>query len=189
GQQGVVGGAGGARGRARALGVGGSRGRAPNGSVPRQPVRRRGRRRRAPCGADAARGRAPRADAQAAASDPRARHLPVGGHLPRGGGLARARRLPARGRLSARRRRSVSYPQIEHQAVSGDLHTAALVALDGTIDWLCLPRFDSPSLFASLLDDKRGGYFRIAATSPDARRRQMYLPDSNVLMTRFLTPD
>ena len=83
----------------------------------------------------------------------------------------------------------MSYPQIEHHAVIGDLHTAALVALDGTIDWLCLPRFDSPSLFASLLDDKRGGYFRIAATSPDARRRQMYLPDSNVLMTRFLTPD
>jgi len=83
----------------------------------------------------------------------------------------------------------VSYLPIEHHGVIGDLHTAALVALDGTIDWLCLPRFDSPSLFASILDDKRGGFFRISATSPDARRRQMYLPDSNVLMTRFLTPD
>jgi GH15 family glucan-1,4-alpha-glucosidase len=83
----------------------------------------------------------------------------------------------------------VSYPPIEHHAVIGDLHTVALVALDGTIDWLCLPHFDSPSLFGSILDARRGGFFRICATSDEARRRQMYLPDSNVLMTRFLTPD
>ena len=78
---------------------------------------------------------------------------------------------------------------IEHHGVIGDLHTAALVAMDGTIDWLCLPRFDSPSLFAAILDGEKGGHFRIAAVSPEARRRQMYLPDSNVLLTRFLTPD
>jgi GH15 family glucan-1,4-alpha-glucosidase len=83
----------------------------------------------------------------------------------------------------------VSYLPIEHHGVIGDLHTAALVGLDGSIDWLCLPYFDSPSLFASILDDRRGGFCRIAAVSPDARRRQMYLPDSNVLVTRFLTPD
>jgi GH15 family glucan-1,4-alpha-glucosidase len=83
----------------------------------------------------------------------------------------------------------VSYLPIEHHAVIGDLHTAALVGLDGTIDWLCLPNFDSPSVFASILDARRGGFCRIAAVSPDARRRQMYLPDSNVLLTRFLTPD
>ncbi len=83
----------------------------------------------------------------------------------------------------------MSYPPIEHHAVIGDLHTVALVALDGTIDWLCLPHFDSPSIFGSILDDRRGGSFRIAATSDAVRKRQMYLPDSNVLMTRFLTPE
>ena len=83
----------------------------------------------------------------------------------------------------------MTYLPIEHHGVIGDLHTAALVGLDGTIDWLCLPYFDSPSIFASILDDRRGGFCRIAAVSPDARRRQMYLPDSNVLLTRFLTPD
>jgi len=81
------------------------------------------------------------------------------------------------------------YPPIEHHGVIGDLHTVALVALDGTIDWLCLPHFDSPSVFASILDSEKGGHFRISAVTPDARRRQMYLPDSNVLVTRFLTPD
>jgi GH15 family glucan-1,4-alpha-glucosidase len=84
----------------------------------------------------------------------------------------------------------MSYPPIEHHAVIGDLHTVALVALDGTIDWLCLPHFDSPSIFGSILDTRRGGLFRVAATSDAARRpRQMYLPDSNVLLTRFLTPE
>jgi GH15 family glucan-1,4-alpha-glucosidase len=52
-----------------------------------------------------------------------------------------------------------------------------------------LPYFDSPSIFASILDAKKGGHCRIAAAGPEARRRQMYLPDSNVLVTRFLTPD
>ncbi len=83
----------------------------------------------------------------------------------------------------------MKYFPIEHHGIIGDLYTVALVALDGTIDWLCLPHFDSPSLFASILDAERGGLFRVTATSPEARRRQMYLPDSNVLVTRFLTPD
>jgi GH15 family glucan-1,4-alpha-glucosidase len=51
------------------------------------------------------------------------------------------------------------YPAIEDHAVIGDLHTVALVATDGTIDWRCLPRFDSPAAFASLLDSGRGGCF------------------------------
>jgi GH15 family glucan-1,4-alpha-glucosidase len=83
----------------------------------------------------------------------------------------------------------MTYLPIEHHGVIGDLYTAALVGLDGTIDWLCLPHFDSPSIFASILDAGKGGHFRVAAVSEEARRRQMYLPDSNVLMTRFLTPD
>src|SRR5215217_1901967 len=55
------------------------------------------------------------------------------------------------------------YPEISDHGLIGDLQTAALVATDGTVDWLCLPRFDSPSVFASLLDAERGGRFRIHA--------------------------
>ncbi len=76
------------------------------------------------------------------------------------------------------------YPAIEDHAVIGDLHTVALVATDGTIDWCCLPRFDSPAVFASLLDARKGGSF--AVSSPGSRTRQLYMPDSNVLVTRFL---
>jgi GH15 family glucan-1,4-alpha-glucosidase len=83
----------------------------------------------------------------------------------------------------------MAYLPIEHHGIIGDLHTAALVGTDGTIDWLCLPHFDSPSVFAAILDDKKGGRFRIAANTKEARRRQMYLPDTNVLLTRFLTSD
>src|SRR4051812_46530994 len=55
-----------------------------------------------------------------------------------------------------------AYPPIEDHGLIGDLQTAALVATDATIDWFCAPRFDSPSIFASLLDHERGGYFRVA---------------------------
>ncbi len=76
------------------------------------------------------------------------------------------------------------YPAIEDHAVIGDLHTVALVATDGTIDWCCMPRFDSPAVFASLLDADRGG--SSAVRSEAVRTRQLYMPDSNVLVTRFL---
>jgi GH15 family glucan-1,4-alpha-glucosidase len=76
------------------------------------------------------------------------------------------------------------YPAIEDHAVVGDLHTVALVATDGTIDWCCLPRFDSPAVFASLLDSGRGGCFAVRAEA--VRTRQLYMPDTNVLVTRFL---
>jgi GH15 family glucan-1,4-alpha-glucosidase len=79
------------------------------------------------------------------------------------------------------------YPAIEDHAVIGDLHTAALVATDGTIDWCCLPRFDSPPVFASLLDADRGGSFAVSRRA--GRIRQLYMPDSNVLVTRFLGAD
>jgi GH15 family glucan-1,4-alpha-glucosidase len=79
------------------------------------------------------------------------------------------------------------YPPIEDHGIIGDLHTVALVGKDGTIDFLCLPSFDSPSVFASLLDAERGGRFQIAPQLDDAVLKQLYLPDTNVLLTRFLS--
>src|SRR6187431_3556628 len=78
---------------------------------------------------------------------------------------------------------------IESHAIIGDLNTIALVALDGSIDFMCFPRFDSPSVFAALLDPERGGHFSISPELDGARRRQLYMPDSNILLTRFLTSD
>ncbi len=69
------------------------------------------------------------------------------------------------------------------------MHSVALVAMDGTIDWCCLPRFDSPSMFCSLLDDRKGGFCRLATIDGEIKLRQMYLPESNVLLTRFLSAD
>src|SRR5882724_115896 len=79
------------------------------------------------------------------------------------------------------------YAPIEDHGVIGDLHTVALVGKDGSIDFLCLPSFDSPSVFAALLDADRGGRFQIAPQLDDASRKQLYLPDTNVLLTRFLS--
>lgn len=82
----------------------------------------------------------------------------------------------------------MAYLPIDQYGVIGDLHTAALVGRNGSIDWLCLPRFDSPSLFAAILDDQKGGRFKISVTG-EATSRQMYVPDTNVLITRFVTAD
>ena len=79
----------------------------------------------------------------------------------------------------------MAYLPIEQYGVIGDLHTAALVGRNGSIDWLCLPRFDSPSIFAAILDDRIGGCFRIGAASERATTRQLYVPETNVLLTRF----
>ncbi|MDE3135832.1 MAG: glycoside hydrolase family 15 protein [Acidobacteriota bacterium] len=83
----------------------------------------------------------------------------------------------------------MAYLPIENHGIIGDLHTTALVGMDGTIDWLCLPQFDSPSVFASILDDKKGGFFRIEGVDGTVSRKQFYWPDTNVLVTRFLSPD
>jgi GH15 family glucan-1,4-alpha-glucosidase len=82
-----------------------------------------------------------------------------------------------------------SYPEISDHGLIGDLQTAALVSTDGTVDWFCYPRFDSPSVFASLLDADKGGYFRVAPDRADYVTRQLYFPDTAILITRFLTPD
>lgn len=82
-----------------------------------------------------------------------------------------------------------TYPPIAEHGLIGDLQTAALVATDGTIDWFCSPRFDSPSIFASLLDHEKGGYFRIRPESGAFATKQLYFPDTAILITRFLTDD
>ena len=81
------------------------------------------------------------------------------------------------------------YPDIGDHGLIGDLQTAALVATDGTVDWFCCPRFDSPSVFASLLDADHGGYFRMGPDRDDYVTKQLYVPDTTILITRFLTPD
>jgi len=81
------------------------------------------------------------------------------------------------------------YPNISDHGLIGDLQTAALVTTDGTVDFFCCPRFDSPSVFASLLDAEKGGYFRIAPASGNYVAKQLYLPNTAMLITRFLTAD
>ncbi|HEY2176271.1 MAG TPA: glycoside hydrolase family 15 protein [Mycobacteriales bacterium] len=81
------------------------------------------------------------------------------------------------------------YPLIADHGLIGDLHTAALVTTDGEIDWFCSPRFDSPSVFASLLDREKGGRFRIAPVNTDYVSKQLYLPDTALLVTRFMSAD
>ncbi len=79
----------------------------------------------------------------------------------------------------------MTQPPIEDYALVGDCRSAALISRSGSCDWLCWPRFDSPSLFAALLDDERGGRFSIAPVSA-FRSQRSYLGDTNVLVTRFL---
>jgi GH15 family glucan-1,4-alpha-glucosidase len=81
------------------------------------------------------------------------------------------------------------YANIADHGLIGDLQTAALVTTDGCIDFFCAPRFDSPSVFAALLDADRGGYYRIKPDRDDYVTKQLYFPDTAVLITRFLTPD
>ncbi|WP_406002679.1 glycoside hydrolase family 15 protein [Streptomyces sp. NBC_00829] len=81
------------------------------------------------------------------------------------------------------------YPPIADHGLIGDLQTAALVSAQGVINWFPAPRFDSPSVFAALLDHDRGGYFRFAPDDTDSVCRQLYYPDTAVLVTRFMSPD
>ncbi len=84
----------------------------------------------------------------------------------------------------------MAYQPIENYGLIGDMHTVALVGMDGSIDWLCYPYFDSPSVFAAILDDEKGGRFKISPSVSDGvTYKQFYWPDTNVLVTRFLSPD
>jgi GH15 family glucan-1,4-alpha-glucosidase len=81
------------------------------------------------------------------------------------------------------------YQPIEDYGIIGNLRTAALVGKNGSIDWFCFPHFDSPSVFGAILDEHKGGYFQIAPTIEEISRKQVYWPDTNVLITRFLSAD
>ena len=91
--------------------------------------------------------------------------------------------------LSDRLINLVSYQPIENYGIIGDLNTIALVGLNGSIDFMCFPRFDSPSVFAALLDDKKGGSYSISPEFKEMKTKQLYLPDTNVLLTRFLSSE
>src|SRR4051812_39158094 len=81
------------------------------------------------------------------------------------------------------------YQPIENYGIIGDLNTVALVNLNGSIDFMCFPDFDSPSIFAALLDDEKGGRFEISPQFHEMKMKQLYLPDTNVLLTRFLSKE
>ncbi len=90
----------------------------------------------------------------------------------------------------------MAYPPIENHGIIGNMYTTALIGLDGTIDWFCFPHHDSPSIFAAILDSQKGGHFKLAPTLQDRfnpylrlTRKQLYWPGTNVLITRFLTPE
>jgi GH15 family glucan-1,4-alpha-glucosidase len=80
-----------------------------------------------------------------------------------------------------------TYPLIADHGLIGDLQTSALVATDGSIDWFCAPRFDSPSIFGALLDHDNGGHCRIRPTVDVVTSKQLYFPDTAALITRFMT--
>src|ERR1700735_1991132 len=77
------------------------------------------------------------------------------------------------------------HPPIEEHGIVGDLRTVALIGTDGTVDWYCPSRFDAPSLFGARLDARKGGYFSLPSRTGYARPKQLYLPDTNILLTRF----
>lgn len=83
----------------------------------------------------------------------------------------------------------MGYQPIENYGIVGDLNTVALVGMNGSIDFMCYPDFDSPTIFAALLDQEKGGSFSITSLMPDVHCKQIYLPDTNILITRFLSEE
>jgi len=97
--------------------------------------------------------------------------------------------MGVRSSAATARTTGASYRPIEDYGLIGDMHTVALVGKNGSIDWCCLPRFDAPSVFARLLDAEQGGFFQIALQGEDVTTKQFYWPETNVLVTRFLSDD
>src|SRR5690242_4902326 len=83
----------------------------------------------------------------------------------------------------------MSYQPIENYGIIGNMRTVALVGMNGSMDWYCCPKFDSPSMFGAILDDDKGGRFQIFADADGVRHKQFYWPSTNVLVTRFLLAD
>src|SRR5215469_5613026 len=83
----------------------------------------------------------------------------------------------------------MSFQPIENYGVIGNMQSIALVGINGAIDFLCYPEFDSPTIFAALLDPEKGGRFEIRPELANMRVRQLYLPDTNILLTRFLADE
>ena len=83
----------------------------------------------------------------------------------------------------------MNYQPIENYGVIGDLHTVALIGMNGSVDYMCFPMFDSPSIFLRLLDYEKGGYFSLAPVLEEAHQKQLYIPDTNILLSRFLSDD
>ena len=82
-----------------------------------------------------------------------------------------------------------AFPDIADHGMIGDLQSVALISTEGAVDWFCAPRFDSPSIFAALLDREKGGYVPHPAAGDGMRVKQMYFPQSAVLITRFMSAD
>lgn len=82
-----------------------------------------------------------------------------------------------------------AYQPIENYGIIGDLHTAALISINGSIDFMCFPDFDSPTIFGALLDKDKGGFFQISSCEDNVKNKQIYIPETNILITRFLHED
>jgi len=83
----------------------------------------------------------------------------------------------------------MAFEPIENYGVIGNMQSTALVGMNGSIDFWCYPDFDSPTVFAALLDDQKGGRFAIQPQLTNMRVRQLYLPETNILITRFLAEE
>ena len=83
----------------------------------------------------------------------------------------------------------MTYQPIQNYGIIGNMYTTALVGLNGSVDWFCFPNHDSPSVFGAMLDERKGGCFQICPVTAEVTHKQFYWPDTNVLVTRFLTPD
>ena len=84
--------------------------------------------------------------------------------------------------------KDLNYQPIDDYGIIGNMRSAALVGVNGSIDWFCFPHFDSPSIFAKILDFRKGGYFSISPVS-EFKTKQFYWPETNVLITRYLTTE